>query len=137
MKRNESQWGLIGLDTDSGKDVFNFTFYQERLPSLKNFWSNPYYAGVEAVGPRALAIGSIGGVTFLTPQQGYEVEAALGGATTPLGGLVSVLGVVLLALIGVVIFVSRAITRDRRARRHHEDPESLEDGRDRYQHLLG
>lgn len=42
MKRNESLWSLIGMDTDTGADVLSFPFYDKRLPSLENFFANPY-----------------------------------------------------------------------------------------------
>lgn len=42
MKRNESLWSLLGLDTDSGADVLAFPFYDQRLPKLENFFANPY-----------------------------------------------------------------------------------------------
>ncbi|EWM22288.1 Stress-induced protein SRP1/TIP1 [Nannochloropsis gaditana] len=67
MLRNSSRWTLLALDTETGEERFRFPYYSEGKDRVANFFGNPYYAGVEAVAPGTLAMGSIGGLIYLTP----------------------------------------------------------------------
>ena len=46
---NSSQWALIGMDLETGKDTLNYRFYKDW--GAKNLFSNPFYAGVEVSKP--------------------------------------------------------------------------------------
>jgi hypothetical protein len=68
-----SQWTLLGMDMDTGKDVFSHQFYEEF--GARNIFINPFYAGVEAIGDNEIVIGSVGGIVYVSPMPA-------GGTTT-------------------------------------------------------
>ena len=76
-KKGSGNWGIVALDSETGEDAFFFPYYSEsNTDGFRNFFSNPYFAGLEAVGQEGLAAGSIGGLVYITPKQQATSDAA-------------------------------------------------------------
>lgn len=117
MSQGGKRWQLLAFDTDTGADRFRYSYYPEGSKDrVKNFFGNPYYAGVEAVGGGALAVGSIGGVIYLTPEPATSSTRLFAPADRPSSSSPSsssswatTLGVPLAALVAAVLLLLAAV----------------------------
>lgn len=131
MPRNETRWTLLAFDTDTGADQFQFPFYPEGKDRVANFFANPYYAGVEAVSPHMLAIGSIGGLNYITPVHASLLHApssfAPSSSITSASSSTSSGSAVALAVVGLGVMMALVVRGSRRWRGQGREQEKEEE----------